>query len=239
MRQTAEQIDATYSRVTWSDYDPNGNLVLVAVARNDVPNIAAATEQTEAQFLQTRRTGYVHDRLGRMTSVTEAWAPAGTIKGDTTGRTYQKAVEDDLKHASPVTSYLYDAEDRAISVTNPRGVVSKYSYDVLGRLRSANEGAELPAAMKTDIADLDYAPGETRYSYDLGDRLTGVANLDNQVPDADPRWVWTKFGYDPHDRKNSTTEGVVTTGKDADQPAESLLARRRKWCTMRPETCAR
>src|SRR5204863_489557 len=80
-----------------------------AVAKSNVPHLGAATQQTEAPFLQTRRTGYEYDRLGRKTTVTEAWAPAWMISGDTSGRTYQDAVRDNLGHASPVTKYEYDA----------------------------------------------------------------------------------------------------------------------------------
>jgi YD repeat-containing protein len=122
------------SRVTHSDYDANGNLVLQAVARSDTPNIDQPTQQSEADFLNTRRTGYTYDRLDRLVTETDAWAPAAPIAGDKTGRTYQDAVKANLGgYASPVTSYKYDAADHVIEVTDPRGVKT---HDAVRRTRA-------------------------------------------------------------------------------------------------------
>ena len=86
-----------------------------------------------------------------------------------------------------------------IRVTNPRGVISTYRYDDLGRQFEEMRAAEYTpsAAMPGFIHE---APRTTKF-YDLVDRITDIKN---------PIGTITAYQYDTLDRKTKITEGLVS-----------------------------
>src|SRR5207249_941355 len=116
--RVAEVIDdGGLSRFTETTYDAGGNKTLVSVR----PSTYAAGVDP---LLQRRDTKYDYDALNRLTKVTEAYADAAS----------QQLNTDSLGHPSPVTAYEYSAADTRIKVTDPRGVVSTFAYDLFGNM---------------------------------------------------------------------------------------------------------
>ncbi|HEY1191236.1 MAG TPA: hypothetical protein VGE74_26620, partial [Gemmata sp.] len=221
LRETAEKIDASYSRVTYSDYDAVGNVVLQAVARSDVPNLRDALLQDVLKFYETRRTGYTYDRLNRVAAVTAAWAPEAGKVFKNTNQEYQQAVRFSLGHDSPVTKYEYNAQDQVIAVTDPRGVRSATDYDPLGRKVAVREAESWfdPVAQKyvpimtASASGLDltgFTVPQQTWSYDPADRLTATTVGGLRLVDSTKQDVVTKYEYDPLDRQTLMVEAWGT-----------------------------
>jgi len=210
LRETIEQINdnTAHARVTLTDYDPAGNVVLTTVGQKDTENLRDPYSLTVGSFPIIRRTKYAYDPLNRLERVTGAWAPSGSF--------YQDQVVANLGHGSPVTQYKYDAQDRIVEVIDPRNVKSVTRYDVLGRKQKEVLGWEQTAKTET----LGFVPLDRRFTFDDADRLTGVETrdlwvidsppLDGKAAPSGPTSVWTKYEYDIHDRQTRVIAGAGT-----------------------------
>lgn len=84
-----------------------------------------------------------------------------------------------------VTGYTYDADDNVTSVTDPRGLVTSYTYDGLGqRWQQASPDT-----------------GTTHFNYDSYGRLASMTRNDGTV---------TSYGYDALNRRTSISAGGLT-----------------------------
>ena len=215
-------------RFTHTDYDANGNPILVAVAGSP-SKIDQPTEQQQIEFLNTRRTAYDYDKLNRLTTVTQAWAPAAGSPTDaelsipedpnSPPLTFQQLLQKNLGHASPQTQYKYDARDHVIEITDPRGVKSTMEYDALGRKVSEVDGSDQGNA-KTD----GFVARSQSFEYDPADRLTAVTSNNLWVANqqsavglptniAELGSVLTLFHYDPLDRMTREIDGAATSSQ--------------------------
>ena len=84
-------------------------------------------------------------------------------------------------------------------MTDGNGAVDKFTYDAMNRLATARYGVTSPTAQQSKIT----------YSYDLGNRLTGVVDTASGT---------YTLGYDNFDRLTSESgpEGSVAYAYDAD-----------------------
>lgn len=190
VRVTEELIDASTARQTLSQYDASGNLTLSTVRKKG-----------DESFDGNRATKYEYDRLGRVSVVTQAWAAN------------QDQVKGNLGHSSPVTTYKYDAQNRLIEATDPRGVKTTSEYDELGRKILEIQGSDQGAAQTAG-----FVPLYQTYFYDEADRLTWVRTYDLWVVNAegnDAKFgsVWTEFDYDSLDRKTREIDGEGTSSE--------------------------
>src|SRR5262249_17857675 len=125
-------------------------------------------------------TSFGYDALDRMTKRIDAFSqPTGLPE---------------LHHASPVWTFVYDAADNLLSVTDPRAVVTSYAYDALNRVAKRIDAFSFP----TTLPALNHASPVTTYVYDIGSNLLSVT---------DPRGVTTSFAYDALNRLVTTIEG--------------------------------
>ncbi len=174
-----EVVDAASGAVRFAEYEhlPTGEVSREAVwATNYAMPGGGAFER--------RDTVYQYDALGRRTTVTYAAAPPN---GDPPA----------LPHGSPVVATGYDAFDRPVRVTDPRGVVTTLAYDVLGRERSATRGGEYPAdANPADGPAFEKAV--TTSEYDAADQL---------LSQTDPTGRVTSYAYDQRGRRTLVVEG--------------------------------
>jgi RHS repeat-associated protein len=178
--------------------------------RTSYNGIDSVTRVTDAR---SRQTNLAYDPAGRLQSVTNARGVAvetyGYDDGDRLASRRDARNRDTLylydssgrldrftDRRGQVTTYVYDDQDRVVSITRPDGV-TRFAYDAAGRL--------------VEITD---AAGTISYVYDAVDRLV----RETQATGGTTQVV--EFAYDALDRRVSRTlvgvPGEVTTyGYDA------------------------
>ncbi|MBL8793407.1 MAG: SBBP repeat-containing protein, partial [Planctomycetia bacterium] len=127
-------------------------------------------------------TSFAYDAIDRRTRMIEAFATPTNLPG--------------LNHASPVWTYVYDAVDNLLSVTDARGVTTSYAYDVLNRRTAIHEAFNAP----TSLPGLNHAPPVTTFVFDA---------VGNVLSLTDARGVTTSFAYDNLDRRVRTIEAFA------------------------------
>jgi YD repeat-containing protein len=148
-------------------------------------------------YPDTTGVSYSYDVLSRLTQATD---PTGTYAfaydnmGRLTSTSTQYAF---LANKTLTNTYAYDANSNRISLTNPQGGITSYSYDVLNRLTGLT----------------DFASRQFTFTYDALGRRTGLTR---------PNGVNTSYTYDPLSRVLSilhqnagTTLDVVSYNYDA------------------------
>ena len=166
--------------------DPDGNTTEYTV---DPMNQVTAVEDALSDTTQ-----YTYNANGDATSVEDPDTNLTTVTPNDMDQT--GSVADPLMN---MTSYVYDGLGNVTQVTDGNGAVDKFTYDPMNRLATARYGVTGPTTQQSKIS----------YSYDLGNRLTGV------VDTASGSYT---LGYDGFDRLTSDSgpEGSVAYGDDAD-----------------------
>ncbi len=184
-RVTRESVEMSLGLSIFTDvtYDKNGNKELVSVHRD-------AFVVGVPEILQNRVTKYEYDALNRGVKQTNAYAANDTDKALNTAN---------LGHTSSVTLVVYNAVDDKIRVTDPRGVVSTFAYDLFGNKVRESQAVSYPAS----VPSVGFVRPVYTYAYDKADRLLSVT---------DPRTgsVQTTFGYDALDHKTVVIEGFTS-----------------------------
>ncbi|HET8661883.1 MAG TPA: hypothetical protein VFM55_23175 [Micromonosporaceae bacterium] len=123
-------------------------------------------------------TGYGYDRLGRLTTVTDAVSNTWTWGHDLRGRRTQAQDPD-----KGTTTMTYDDAGQLLTSTDARGVVLAYGYDSLGRrtgLFLTSTGRQLSAAgLSTYVSDTTYHNWGQVYRRFLGTGTNRVRLTDN------------------------------------------------------------
>ncbi|HWS90118.1 MAG TPA: Ig-like domain-containing protein [Pyrinomonadaceae bacterium] len=224
-------------------HDPNGNLELLTdpsgqklVTTYDALDrpLTASHEGTGGNLSLDYQFG--HDPEGNLVSVTET-APAaagGTAATRSYSRTYD-ARNRLLSSTDPrgrAVSYLYDAADNVLSFTDAAGKKTGYEYDPLNRLKKATlpGGTEVNYGWYADglLASVAYGSGMSRaYAYDEADRLTKVAN--QFAAGAGEEF---DYAYDPNGNReretrklNGQVERVLAYGYDEVDRLRSVTTR--------------
>jgi YD repeat-containing protein len=152
------QIDAA-GDVTRNTYDALGNLITATAYGNrvDLSKLDATTvDQLIATSASDRTEHYIYDKDGQRRFAVDAGGYLSQYTYDGLGRvltttTYAKAIAAQFATAADytetkalaivtagtagaaeVTSVVYDAQGKAVQVTDPEGFVEKYTYDALG-----------------------------------------------------------------------------------------------------------
>lgn len=192
-------------------YDHNGNLTqeklgsaIVDSREYDVADRLVAT--TDANGV---RTTYTYDAANRMLT-----------------RTVDPTDDDTEVELALQTKWAYDAKGQAVTVTDPRGTVTQFSFDLAGRtikqvLDPSGLAITTQWTLNADgqaVSTLDANGVETRYTFDtLGRRVrevqdygTGHLNItrsytyDDQgqlLTSTDPNGNVTRYGYDDAGRQ--------------------------------------
>jgi RHS repeat-associated protein/CSLREA domain-containing protein len=142
-------------------------------------------------------TKFEYDRLGWLTAVVENYVSGGSTDPQTNVR----------------TEYTYDAAGNLKTITDGRGKVTTFGYDLLNRQVTASDPLTHVTQYEYDAAGnrvrLTDANGQViTFTYDLLNRLTGI---DYPAPDAD-----VTFTYDSAGQRTAMTDGldVTTWGYD-------------------------
>lgn len=154
-RDAAGALVRTMSRV----YDQLGQLRTVADAR-------------------ANPTDFGYDASGNLDTITDAYGHVTDQDRDPLGR-LQRTLQDAAGVAAE-TSFQYDAQDRLVRTTDPKGLSTGYGYDAFGDLvqvDSPDSGNSLYAydAAGNRVSSLDARGVEARYGYDALRRLTGIS----------------------------------------------------------------
>jgi RHS repeat-associated protein len=226
---TATVYDKDGNKVSWTDaanhtttYDYNGDNEQTTIAKPDGTTLTtsfdvdgntasqtdgaghtttyeynALDERSSATDALNRATNYSYDHAGNLTATTDP-------EGRTT--TYGYDVANNLTNIdyadgnTPHVSYAYNAAGDRTSMIDGTGT-SSYSYDSLGRLTNATNGAGDTTAYGYDLANnvtsLTYPGGhQVARAYDAENRLTSVTDwLGNLI----------SFAYDPNSNLTQTT----------------------------------
>ncbi|MBN8514977.1 DUF6531 domain-containing protein [Accumulibacter sp.] len=171
-------------RITF-DYDTNGNLLTRSEQATTDPDGRPGFAASLAGSPRTWT--FTHNALGQILSVD---GPRTDIL-DTTTYTYYDASDADpgrrgqlasvtnaLGHVTEITTY--DADGRPLSLIDPNGLVTTFSYDVRGRLTGYSVGGE-STALTTDAAGLltrvTFPDGSfLAYTYDAAHRLQEITD---------------------------------------------------------------
>ncbi|MBC7622244.1 MAG: RHS repeat protein [Aeromicrobium sp.] len=115
----------------------------------------------------------------------------------------------DPRNLSWITTRAYDTLGRVITITDARGGVNRFTYDLAGNLKTSTQ--ELPAPATNIVNSYDYdANGNTTrhtdgrgvitdYTYDIGNRLTTISRVVSGVT------TTRTLGYDNASRLISVT----------------------------------
>ncbi len=154
----------TPTRTTTFQYDSHGNLLQKTVTPNTGP-VQIWTYTYDSNGLLTRVTG-------PRTDVTQATTYAYGSQGDLT------QVTNALGQVTRITAY--DANGRPLSVTDPSGLVTTYTYDPLSRLTSRDRGGLTTTYTYDGVGNLTSVtlPGGVTYTYtyDAAHRLIRIAD---------------------------------------------------------------
>jgi YD repeat-containing protein len=152
-------------------------------------------------------TSYVYDRLDRRVTEIDAFSYPSTLPA--------------LNHASPATTFLYDANDNLLSTTDPRGVTSSFVYDALNRMAERIDAFSYPSTLPA----LGHASPITTYLYDINSNLLSTT---------DPRGVTTSYVYDAPDRWITTIDAFSYPIVRYRKPAAVISSRRVAMHAMTP-----
>ncbi len=200
-------------RLTQWDYDDIGRLVTVT-------HPVAGNTETVAYYPTSTRpeTRTIVDEIGSRVLRTAF---------DAFGRLQSETWEGSL--ADIVTSYTYDAADRRVSTTDPKGYVTREQYDGIGQRTALIEdfgGADQRSVsftytqkgdLETVTADDGEGPQVTSYQYDLASRRTRITHPDS---------AFISFGHDDAGRiETRTAEDGFVTWYDRDWRGQALRKR--------------
>jgi YD repeat-containing protein len=202
--------------LTHNTYDRLGNVV--------------STTQSFADGSDARTSTYAYDLLNRQTGVTDGEGFSTTIAYDAFGNQvsithgqYLVSSSDPnysaakAAQALPQTStFVYDAHDRMLSMTDALGIVTSYQYDVIGNRTSTTDGNGNATQYTYDLLNrltqtTTPEGGITRYAYDhVGNRIA-----QDQLQSGDAAtgvWAHTTYQYDAGGRQVSQTDplGIVS-----------------------------
>ncbi|MGI8809508.1 MAG: RHS repeat-associated core domain-containing protein [Acidimicrobiales bacterium] len=140
-----------------------------------------------------RKTVHEYDAADQLVKTTRA---ADTPEAVTERTEYNSdgSVEHQFDADEKATTYLYDAQGRTTSVTDPNGRATKFAYDPAGNLVTKTD----PGGVCTATSNV----GCTRSTYDAADRLKTVDYSEPATPDI------TAIDYDDNGRRRSTTDGT-------------------------------
>ena len=177
---------------TWSQTLANGQHLITASYSGDATN---ASSMSTATVIQISASGsdqpstalhwsYQYDVLGNLTQVVDANAAAtqgayDSLSRDTTITQPVPATGQD----APVITFGYDLQDRPASVTDQRGLTTRYTTDGLGNttaLTSPDTGASTLTYYDNGLLHtaVDARARTSTYTYDALDRLSTVAYSD-------------------------------------------------------------
>jgi RHS repeat-associated protein len=169
------------TKTTTFTYDTSGNLTQKST-------VAPKNDGSGTNI--TRTTNWSYGTLGRVATATD---PNGKIttytyyadNDPTLGKRGQVAtITNPASHVTSITAY--DANGRALSITDPNGLVTALTYDSRGRLTSRTVGTETTTYAYDGVGQLTLVTlpdGSTlAYTYDGAHRLTQIADgLGNRI----------------------------------------------------------
>ncbi|MBK9121511.1 MAG: RHS repeat-associated core domain-containing protein [Chloroflexi bacterium] len=180
-----------------------------------------------------------YDRLGRVTSVRDATGALRVHELDRLGRTVkviENYVDGVYSSSQPdedrITVNVYDKAGNLLSVTDPRGVVTKYEYDKLGRAVQTIAGYGSGFATTTytcynkagevlrTIAN--YVPGGNPVQDEWVSQGVWLFNPTDHGTDNDVNLI-TAFGYDRAGRQTSVVNPAGDTVQYAYDKAGRML----------------
>ncbi len=223
--QTSEPT-AVGVRVTVNNYDPNGNLLNRSVSAGG----------------QTRTWSWTYNGWGSPLTATDAENHTTTTttyfadNDPCTGcRGQRKTIVNALGHLTQITAY--NAHGAPLSVIDPNGVLTTFTYDTRNRLLSHSRGSETTAYQydnsgqltKTTLPDGSFLS----YSYDAAHRLTGITDgvgntvtytldaMGNRIKEetADPNAVLTRTRSRVYDNLNRLQQELGAQPGDTTQYA--------------------
>lgn len=222
-RTTAETIKAgsTTLAQTLYSYDDAANSGLYQKVTKTIVGDADAPSMITTQYAD--RTGnvvktgkilngtelidtFAYDYMGNCTQSKSAYT-AGVGGAFTTKTTYDYAGRPTgtTNALNQTVTTGYDWQGNKISATDPKGNITLYTYDALGRL--------LTQSAPFDEAGAATSYAVTRYSYDPGGNVTARA-VKNNAPGAVESWTSTEYAY------NAMNQLVqVTSHADATHPS--------------------
>jgi len=178
--------------------DPNGNLARILRVYDPVGNIVAVRDS------RGNVTNNTYDVANRLLS---SQAPTVTLANGT--------------NVQPLTTFTYDANGNALTVTNPNANVTTNIYDALNRLTSTQDGAGITVQKTYDpvgnvTSVIDGKGQTTSFQYDGLGRNTAITNAPgasttytydgvNKTGRTDARGWITLYGYDGQNRLTSST----------------------------------
>jgi RHS repeat-associated protein len=223
--------------VQTSGYDANGNLQSQTdphVASDPSPHTTTYGYdnldhlQNVTDPLQ-RTTGYVYDALGRLVSLSTPDGKTTTYGLDADGETTSVSYSDGL---TPNVTYSYNGDGSRATMTDGTGTTS-YSYDSLGRLTAATDGAGAHVSYGYDLAgnttSLGYPNGQTvTRGYDQENRLHTVTDWAEHTititPDADGNTASIAYGTAFTDARGYDNADRLTTITDTTPGGATLAA---------------
>ncbi|MBA8807746.1 glycohydrolase toxin TNT-related protein [Promicromonospora sukumoe] len=190
--------------------DPHGRVVETTgfEVTVDTPTSTTGSGAYTAFTQSTRRSQdtIAHDPFGQVSLVQAANGQTTRYEYDTAGRVaaehqpaYQTPGGETIE---PVTRYEYNPAGDLARMTDPRGGVTDYAYDVSGNL-VREQGPVVDGQRPT-----------TTYTYDVANQLTSTTS---------PSGVRTSFGYDALGRMVAQTVAVRTDSSDPDSPTTNHI----------------
>jgi YD repeat-containing protein len=167
---------------------------------------------------QTKTTGYVYDKLGRLQ---QTIVDPGVGKLNlTTSYTYDKndnvVLKTDARNNKTV--YTYDANNRLIYTVDALGNVTKNDYDVDGNvLTTTAYGEATSVATRAILANLQLNPTSTAIplTVDATNRInSNVYDKDNRrISSTDALGIITQYTYDENGNQTEVKEAVGTSAQ--------------------------
>jgi RHS repeat-associated protein len=143
-------------------YDSQGNITTQTASNNNGTSTTTSTYDSQGRVAtltnSTGTTSYQYDNNGNVSQITNANGSIISYERDNQGRITQQTEKVNASAVGLVTKYSYDILGNLLTVTDSRNRVTSMSYDVVNRL----ETKTLPNGVKTT------------YGYDDLDRITSI-----------------------------------------------------------------
>ena len=159
----------------------------------------------------TQIAGYTYDQNGNQTSQT-------FNNGTTSNYTYNKANQiltlSNQKGAAVLSGYAYQyyTDGNAYKITDHNNVVTTYTYDGMGRLKSEAFGSNYsktynydPSNNRSSMVVTGTGAKSVSYDYDDNNRLTKETSVSAGITDE------YLYAYDPNGNQVAKTKGSITT----------------------------
>ncbi len=218
LRLVCEHVLSVNNGITQYSNTTDANGLTLSIA--DLHNPQTLTHDargriTRRNFASGRQVNYTYDDFDRILTITDNAGPSNSFVRDAMGKVLSQTVTPLSGGAVQATFYQYDARDRLTQVTDPKGQVTQFGYNIIS----------VGCHVRDKVTSITDPAGHVeKREYDNRQRLTRLTDANNHVSRyeynargnttaaTDANGNRSTFSFDGNNRLVQETSPVVITG---------------------------